>query len=427
MISEPNKTDSSSRTTSERDPKLFLRAVTAVLAGTLLLRLAGGLATSSLGLYLSALGQRGENVGLVAAGYYATELLLAPVFGALSDRWGRKGLMVAAPFLGGVALMLYPLSTSVAVLFAIRVLEGISAAGATPATLGYLSDLTDGSKHRSRIMGLFEMVTLIGLALGLTVLGPRVWAVLGTSSYPILAVVYVVGAIVFAALLPQIGVRVQKRRTWHDYTRALANRRLLRFMPAWIAATAIVGLWTVHLQNQLSAGPNNPTVTGQALVGTLSGPQLSNALGGFALAFLAGLFFGSRAAGRRTTPMLNSAFGLMWLTFCLYTLNHPDAFWSLGLPSQVWFFGLMIGAFFQAGFTPVALAYLADISEDFPEDRGVVVGLYSIFLAGGNLIGGGVGGLFLNGLHVDGIVLLTGLFTLVAFGSVVYIRRVSSD
>lgn len=425
MISEPNKADTTH--ISERDPNLFFRAVTAVLAGTLLLRLAGGLATSSLGLYLGALGQRGENVGLVAAGYYATELLLAPVFGALSDRWGRKGLMVAAPFLGGIALLLYPLSTSVAVLFAIRVLEGVSAAGATPATLGYLSDLTDGSAHRSRVMGLFEIVTLVGLALGSTVLGPRVWDALGTSSYPILAVVYVVGAIVFALALPQIGLRVQKRRTWRDYVRALGNRRLLRFMPAWIAATAIVGLWTVHLQNQLYAGPNNHTVPGQALVGTLSGGQLSNALGGFALAFLGGLFFGSRSSGRRTTPMMGSAFGLMGLTFCLYTLNHPDAFWALGLPTQVWFVALMVGAFFQAGFTPVALAYLADISEDFPEDRGVVVGLYSIFLAGGNLIGGAVGGLFVGDLHVDGIVLLTGLFTLVAFGSVVYIRRVSGD
>ena len=87
-----------------------------------------------------------------------------------------------------------------------------------------------------------------------------------------------------------------------------------------------------------------------------------------------------------------------------------------------------VGAFFQAGFTPVALAYLADISQDFPEDRGVVVGLYSIFLAGGNLIGGSLlGGPFVEALHMDGIALLTGLLTLVAFVSVWNIRRGSSD
>jgi len=89
---------------------------------------------------------------------------------------------------------------------------------------------------------------------------------------------------------------------------------------------------------------------------------------------------------------------------------------------------LLIGAFLQAGFTPMALAYLADISEDFPEDRGVVMGLYSIFLAGGNLIGGSLlGGVFVSALRLDGVILLTFLFTLMAFFSVMNIRRVSSD
>jgi MFS family permease len=426
-LTHPDQSHSSRVTgEDEQNSNLLVRATVAVLIGTLLLRLAGGLATSSLGLYLSSLGQRGESVGLVAAGYYATELILAPVFGALSDRWGRKGLLVGAPFLGAIALLLYPLSSSVAVLFAIRVLEGISAAAATPATLGYLSDLTDGSRHRSRVMGLFEIVTLLGLALGSTVLGPRVWEALGTSAYPILAVVYALGALIFWLGLPQIGVRVHKRRTVQDYLRALGSRRLLRFMPAWIAATAIVGLWTVHLQNQMIA-TSGSKIEGQALAGALTGSQISNALGLFALAFVAGLYFGSRSTGRRTTPMLHAAFGLLGLTFCLYVLNHPNSPLALGLPTQVWFVGLLVGAFFQAGFTPVALAYLADISEDFPEDRGVVVGLYSIFLAGGNLFGGAIGGLVVGTLHVDGIVLMTFLLTLVAFGSVLYIRRISSD
>jgi MFS family permease len=132
-----------------------VRASIAVLAGTLLLRLAGGLALSSLQLYQKSLGADGGSIAWVAAGYYATELVLAPVFGALSDRYGRKIFLVLAPLLGAVALVLYPHASSVAVFFAIRVLEGVSAGGAIPATLGYLSDLTDGSKYRPRIRGLF--------------------------------------------------------------------------------------------------------------------------------------------------------------------------------------------------------------------------------------------------------------------------------
>jgi MFS family permease len=415
-----------------------VRASIAVLAGTLLLRLAGGLALSSLGLYLNSLGAQGAGIAWVAAGYYATELLLAPVFGALSDRYGRKIFLVLAPLLGAVALILYPLASSVAVLFAIRVLEGVSAGGAIPATLGYLSDLTDGSKYRSRIMGLFEVMTLVGVAIGGTVLGPRVWDAFGTGSFAALAVLYVLGALVFALFLPQIGVRVQRRRTWSDYARALSNRRILRFMPAWFAATGVIGLWLVHVQSQLYQGkPGSPAmpVPGQNLVASLDGPGISLVLGSFAVAFLAGLFFGSRPnAGRKTSVMLQAGAGLMVIAVCLFLLNHPELGldWRVPLPyvgeARGWFLVLLVGAFYQAGFTPVALAYLADISQDFPEDRGVVVGLYSIFLAGGNLIGGSLlGGPFVQALHMDGIALLTALFTLVAFASVINIRQHSSD
>jgi MFS family permease len=415
-----------------------VRASIAVLAGTLLLRLAGGLAFSSLALYLNSLGAQGAGIAWVAAGYYATELLLAPVFGALSDRYGRKVFLVLAPLLGAVALVLFPLASSVTVLFAIRVLEGVSAGAAIPATLGYLSDLTDGSKYRSRIMGLFEVMTLVGVAIGGTVLGPRVWDAFGTGSFAALAVLYVLGALVFALFLPQIGLRIQRRRTWSDYARALSNRRILRFMPAWFAATGVIGLWLVHVQSQLYQGkPGNlaTPVPGQNLVASLDGPGISLVLGSFAVAFLAGLFFGSRPnAGRKTTVMLQAGAGLMAIAVCLFLLNHPELGldWRVPLPivgeARGWFLILLVGAFFQAGFTPVALAYLADISQDFPEDRGVVVGLYSIFLAGGNLIGGSLlGGPFVQALHMDGVALLTGLFTLVAFVSVINIRQTSSD
>jgi MFS family permease len=426
--------------TRSLEPNLFLRAALAVLLGTLLLRVAGGVATGTLNFYLKSLGQVGLEVGFVAAGYYATELLLAPVFGALTDRIGRKALVVAAPVVGAIALLLYPLTSSLGVLFLIRVIEGISAAAAIPATLGYLSDLTDGSPHRARLMGLYEIVTLIGVTGGGIVLGPLLWSALGTSSYPFLAVVYVLGALVFAFLLPNIGVIVHKRRTVADYARALGNRRLVRFLPAWISATGVIGLWLVHVQNLLSrnttAGEATVATSSQALVGAFTPPEVAKYLAWFAVAFLLGLYYwASRGKGdRRTTPMIYAGYGLLAIAVSWFFLNHPELGLNplLSLPLvgvvNLWFVVLLIGAFFQAGFTPVALAYLADISEDFPEDRGVVMGLYSIFLAGGNLIGGSLlGGIFVTTLRMDGVILLTFLFTLLAFFSVLHIRRVSRD
>lgn len=131
--------------------------------------------------------------------------------------------------------------------------------------------------------------------------------------------------------------------------------------------------------------------------------------------------------------MLYAGGGLLAISISWFFLNHPELglTWMIPTPLEpvsFWFLILLIGAFFQAGFTPVALAYLADISEDFPEDRGVVMGLYSIFLAGGNLIGGSLlGGVFVSTLKMDGVILLTFLLTLMAFYSVLNIRRFSRD
>ena len=45
------------------------------------------------------------------------------------------------------------------------------------------------------------------------------------------------------------------------------------------------------------------------------------------------------------------------------------------------------GLFVLAGATPAALGLLADVSEAYPEDRGAIMGLYSVFLAIGQIAG----------------------------------------
>ena len=44
------------------------------------------------------------------------------------------------------------------------------------------------------------------------------------------------------------------------------------------------------------------------------------------------------------------------------------------------------------GATPAALGLLADVSERYPTDRGAIMGLYSVFLAIGQIIGAVIGG-----------------------------------
>ena len=65
------------------------------------------------------------------------------------------------------------------------------------------------------------------------------------------------------------------------------------------------------------------------------------------------------------------------------------------------------GLFLLAGATPAALGLLADMSERFPSDRGAIMGLYSVFLALGQIIGSLIGGVAADWLGIDGMFIAT--------------------
>src|SRR5436190_10038566 len=83
---------------------------------------------------------------------------------------------------------------------------------------------------------------------------------------------------------------------------------------------------------------------------------------------------------------------------------------------------LILGVLLMSGFTPVALAYLADISEARVEHRGAVMGLYSVFLGIGQFAGAAAGGLFIVGMGFNGVILMTALLAVLAGSAVLYLR-----
>jgi predicted MFS family arabinose efflux permease len=95
-----------------------------------------------------------------------------------------------------------------------------------------------------------------------------------------------------------------------------------------------------------------------------------------------------------------------------YGLNHSaDA--AVAGQAVLVLIGLA-GLFVLAGATPAALGMLADISETHPADRGAIMGLYSIFLGLGQIIGSVVSGSAADWLGIDGLLLASLVMLLVA-------------
>jgi MFS family permease len=408
----------------DRPEPANLRSVSLALCGTFVLRCASY--ASGL-LVLVSLGIKSRNeadltagiASLVAVTFYASELIGAPLFGAWSDRIGRKPFMILGPILGGIAAQLMGLTMVIPILVLVRILQGLSTATAAPATLGFLSAQTATSERlRGRVMGFYEAATVVGLALGAAV-GGKLHDQFGGVSFTIVAGMYVL------ALIPFIFVR---DRAWLPRTAPhhanllsrMLNRRLMRFAPAWLAANAVLGAW-FSVGPFLAAGAPNHA---QFLMRGFTPGEIGMAYLVFGVLFTVGAIvwgFIMPLIGRHATLLIGVA-GLGFASLTLWTLNHvPFDATATVVPLLI---GLVaVGIFVESGFTPAALAYLAEIAEERAEDRGSVMGVYSVLLSIGQLLGGALAAPFAERMGINGLILLTGLLCLIALFTVMLLGQ----
>lgn len=402
-------------------------SVAPLLIGTFLLRVNGGAGPIILGRLLAQLSsQQGHlisniHVGLIAVTFFIVELTLAPAMGAISDRMGRRFFLTLGPLIGFahvVLLIFTPAQNPLPYLLSLQVLAGVSTAMQVPAVLGYLADYTAGSRAlRMRVMSFYELATSGGLAVGV-VLGGFAWDRFGKQAYGLLAIGYLVVAVCMF-LVPKVKQVIEHsklRATAGRYWRILRTPRLYIFIPAWISISALVGIWlSSQLTFILSSTRHNPN---QSLMGIFSahggGGRLSLVLGAYVLFFglclLFWAFFLNRAP--RLLLMLSSITGVYLGCIALAGINHFGTGNQLLL--VLWIVLLLLGVFAESSFAPAALAYLADISEDVAKDRGLLMGLYSVFLGLGQILGGGLGAVFAQVWGFDGLIYLTALLGFVA-------------
>ena len=153
-----------------RGPSFFLSPLGIVFT-TVVLDLVGfGIVLPILPLWAEEFGASPTQIGLLTASYAVAQLLFAPVWGRLSDRYGRRPVILASLAGSAVAALLIGLAGTLVLLFIARVLQGVAGASYAAAQ-AYVADVTT-ARERARGMG------LIGAAFGLGfILGPAIGAV----------------------------------------------------------------------------------------------------------------------------------------------------------------------------------------------------------------------------------------------------------
>jgi DHA1 family multidrug resistance protein-like MFS transporter len=144
--------------------------------------------------FAAELGAGGFSLGMIIAAFSISRGVLQPVVGSLSDRWGRKGFLVAGLFIYGLVGLLIPQAGSVINLIAIRGFHGVGSAMIVPIAMAYMSYLAPAG-HEGRYMSYLNIAIFCGIGCGPIIGG------LFSDLFGFASVFYVMAALSFFAFV----------------------------------------------------------------------------------------------------------------------------------------------------------------------------------------------------------------------------------
>jgi len=348
--------------------------------------------------YVKQMGAQGNSVelwtGLIFSANFITAAIFLPFWGGVSDRFGRRPMMIRAGMGMGIVVSLMGLVHQPWQLFCLRLLQGTTV-GFLPAAISYMTTITPKEKT-GYMLGMVQTATTVG-----TILGPLLGGVLA-SFMGYRKIFFLTGAGCFiSALIALFFVREnftpikreQKRSSLQDFKLVAANSTLLAMM-------------LVVMVQQFSVMNSEPIIP--LFLDTLKVPAAY-------LEFLSGAIFSIvGVADVIASPFLGRRGDkLGYKKVLMICLGGVAVAYTLQGVAQTWW-QLMLFRFVQGCFVGGVLASAnALIALSAPGDfQGRAFGVSSSAMQIGNFLGPMVGGAIAAGLGFRAVFPLTGALCL---------------
>lgn len=162
-------------------------------------------------------------IGIAIAAYSFVQFLFNPILGRLSDKYGRKPIIVFCLFLNAIGYIVFSFTNSYLLLLTSRVIAGIGGSSIGVAQ-AYVADVTT-RENRSKGMG------LIGAAFGLGfVFGPLIGGLLSPLGYAVTGYVAAgFSLIAFVLTIFYLPESLKRKEEPEDLSAHLQRRKLFDF------------------------------------------------------------------------------------------------------------------------------------------------------------------------------------------------------
>jgi MFS transporter, DHA1 family, multidrug resistance protein len=357
-------------------------------------------------MFASHLGADASGVGMVAAISAFTGIVASIPAGILSDRWGRRRMLVISAIIFSTAPFLYLFVTNIWQLALVRFYHGFATALFIPVSMALVSDLFH--TERGEKMGWFSTSTLLG-RFAAPVAGGSIIAVFASNPAMSYRAVYMVcgaaGLIVLflAFRLPAVGTEVKISRDWKETFRSfkavLYRRGILMTSSAEAAILFAYGTFETFLplySIKIGLSPFDVGIFLSAQVITLA--LTKPAMGRF-----------SDRHGRKPQIVAGGFIG----SFCIASLPFFDSFFPLLILSIL--FGLSLSIV-----TSASAALIADLSRK--ETHGSAMGILGSVMDIGHTAGPFVSGFIV--LHFGFTVSFIGAALVLAAAAALFRIRV---
>ena len=315
--------------------------------------------------------------GIVVTSLFAVFALFsffsAPILGAISDRKGRRPVLLISLASSAVGWLIFAFSNTIFGLFLGRIIDG-SAAGNISTAQNYLIDIAKDQKERAKNLG------LIGAVFGISfIIGPLVGGVLSTISmklpFIVVGIMSLLNTILAYFFLPETHhERSTKKLSINPFApimKALKNKNILPLYIAWLLFGVAISL--------------NQSIFALYIAEEFSWTVIAS---GFIMALIGVIISINQAFAIRSIWLkyFKESFLMVWV-FIPFSIGYL----IMALPFKIAFLsGLVITAFGQSLMRVIMTSQIIGFSnkEEQGENMGILVSIMSLSMILGPLLGG---------------------------------------